>query len=252
MSLSKGRLLVSVVLIVAVISVTFLPDVEASPSATILNTTSSFIDQTSRYFHVVGEVKNIGDVWLQYVTVSAIFRDQNGAVLDSVSFYTLLNRLAPGVSSGFDVFETDTLKSANIKNYSLTVDFSQAQPLPLTLQVTNTSSSMNSLGYLVVVGVVKNNGDMASDFTKVVATFYGVDGRVVDVGFAYTSPTTVQSHSQQSFTLTLQSYPRSLLVAKVGLDTQSIEYASIPETVSPTLVLAATLAIVVFRVRRRE
>ena len=135
LSLSKGRLLVSVILILALMPVT-LPHVTASPSATIQNTTSSYIDQTSQYFHVVGEVKNTGDVWLRYVTVSATFKDQNGVALDTVSFLTLLNRPAPGVSSGFDVFEMDTLKSGRIKSYNLTVEFTETQPLPTTLQIT--------------------------------------------------------------------------------------------------------------------
>jgi hypothetical protein len=253
LSLSKGRLLASVILIVALMLVT-LPHVAASPSATIQNTTSSFIDQKSLYFHVVGEVRNTGDVWLSNVKVSATFRDQSGAVTDTVSRYTLLNRLAPGVSSGFDVFETDTLKSGRIANYSLTVEFSEAQPLPTTLQIANTSSSTNSLGYLEVLGQVKNNGDAISEFTKVVATYYGSDGRVVDVDFTYTDPTTVQPHSQQPFKLTLQSYPRSLLVKSMALDTQSIQYASIPipETTLPMLMLTVTLTLVAFGVRRRN
>jgi hypothetical protein len=227
-----------------------LPHVTASSSATIQNT-SSYVDELG-YLHVVGEVKNTGDVWLHYVRVSATFYGGNGAVVDTSFTYTLLDSLPPGVASGFDVFELDTGKSAMIQNYRLTGDFAVTQPLTTALQIINTSSSKDSLGYLEIVGEVKNNGDTISEYTKVAAIFYGADGKVVDVGYTFTDPTTVQPHSQQSFKLILLSAARSNLVTRWTLDTQSNQYASIPETTWPALMLAAALSLCGFAIRKKK
>jgi hypothetical protein len=124
--------------------------------------------------------------------------------------------------------------------------------LTTALEIINTSSSKNSLNRLEIVGEVKNNGDTISEYTKVVAIFYGADGKVVDVGYTFTDPTTVQPHSQQSFKLTLLSATRSNLATRWALDTQSIQYASIPETTWPALMLAATLTLCGFAMRKKR
>lgn len=90
--------------------------------------------------------------------------------------------------------------------------------MTLALKIVNTSSSKNSLGWLQIVGEVQNNGDTISEYTKITATFYGSDGRVVDVAFTFTDPTTVQPHSQQSFKLTLLSTTRSNAATTWSLD----------------------------------
>lgn len=218
-----------------------LPHVAASPSAVIQND-SNFLDEAG-YYHVVGEVKNTGDVWLQYVRVAATFKDQAGTVVDTSFTYTLLDRLPSGIASGFDLFEFDVGKSANIRSYALALEFQEAQPLTTALEIMNTSSSKNSLGWLQIVGEVKNNGDTISEYTKVVATFYGADGKVVDVGFTYTDPTTVQPHGQQGFKVTLISTTRSNTATTWSLDTQSTQYASIPELTMPLIALAAALTL---------
>jgi integrase len=51
-----------------------LPHVTASSNATIQDTTSSFIDDLG-YFHVVGEVKNTGDVWIGYASAVIFARN---------------------------------------------------------------------------------------------------------------------------------------------------------------------------------
>jgi hypothetical protein len=227
-----------------------LPHVAASPNA-VIQKESAHVDEAG-YYHVVGETKNTGDAWLQYVRIAATFRDENDAVVDTSFTYTLLDRLAPGVASGFDVVELDTAKSAMIRSYTLAIEFQDAQPLTTALQIVNTSSSKDALGWLEIVGEVKNNGDTISEYTKVVVTFYGADSKVVDVSFTYTDPTTVQPHSQQSFKLVLLSVARSNLATSWVLDTQSNQYASVPETTWPALMLAVTIMLVSFGVHKRR
>jgi len=228
-----------------------LPHVAASPSAVIHNNTSNYIDEVG-YLHVVGEAQNTGDVWLQSVRIGATFKNQNGAVVGTSFTYTLLDRLPPGVTSGFDVFEFDKGKSAMIRSYTLAIEFETAEPLTTALEIINTSSSKDSFGFLTIVGEVKNNGDTISEYTEVVAIFYGANGNVVDVGYTFTEPTTVQPRSQQSFKLIPTSDPQSNLATRWVLDTQSNQYASVSETIWPALMLAAALSLCGFAMRKKN
>ena len=232
------------------LAVCLLPRVAASPSAIIQND-SSFIDETG-FFHVVGEVKNTGSDWLDYVRVTASFKDQTGAVLATAFTYTQLRLLPTGVASGFDVEDPDSAGASQVQSYTLSLDYLEALPLTSELEIKNTSSSKNSFGWLQIVGVVSDDGDSISEYTEVTATFYGTDGRVVAVGTTYTDPNTIQPHSQQSFTLTLRSAARSNVTVAWSLDTQSAQYASIPETPLPIILLATALTVTCLTVQKQR
>jgi hypothetical protein len=217
----------------------------------VIQNDSTFIDEAG-YYHIVGEVKNTGDVWLQFVRASATLKDQAGVVVDTSFTYTLLDRLPSNIASGFDIVELDMGKSAQIRSYTLALEYREVTPLTTALEILNTSSSKNSLGWLQIVGEVRNNGDTISEYTKVTATFYGADGKVVDVGYTYTDPSTVQPHSQLGFKLTLLSTTRSSAATTWALDTQSNQYASIPEASWPAVMLIAALSLGCVAVWRRS
>ncbi len=240
--LSAMRYVPVLALLIVSLSLAALPRVAAySPSATIQND-SSFIDDAG-YYHVVGEVNNTGDAWIQYVRISAVFKDQSGTVVDTDYTYTVLNHVPPGAASGFNLVELNTGKSALIRTYYLALSFDVAQFVTVALAVVNTSSSKNSLGWLEVVGEVQNNGDMASNYTKVAATFYGSDGKVVDVVYAYTDPYTVPAHDARGFKITVGSATRSSLVTTWSLTAQSDQYSSVAELPWPAVALLAALSL---------
>ena len=91
-----------------------LKPVQASTSAVIQND-SSYIDSIG-YYHVVGEVLNTGDAWLQYARVTGVFKDAAGQVVDVDFTYTMLSYLEPKSKSPFDLIETDAIKSPPSKH----------------------------------------------------------------------------------------------------------------------------------------
>jgi len=244
----KKKIVLSILLTAIVLLA--LPHAVAAPSAVIQND-STFIDEAG-YYHIVGEVKNTGDVWLQFVRVSATLKDQAGVIVDTSFTYTLLDRLPSNIASGFDIVELDTGKSAQIRGYTLALEYREVTPLTTALEILNTSSSKNSLGWLEIVGEVRNNGDTISEYTKVTATFYGADGKVVDVAFTYTDPHTIPAHGQQSFKLILSSTTRSSLANTWSLDTQSNQYANIPEYPMPIMIAGVALSLAIVTLRRKE
>ncbi len=203
------------------------PSVHAAPNAQIQNNSTSYLDSVG-YLHIVGEVKNIGDQWLNYVKITATLKDQKGVVQDVTFTYTELDRLPPGASSGFDIVELDTVKSAATSTYTLSLAYQQTDPLPASLTVLNVNAAKNSISYYEILGEVKNTGTTASEYTKLAATFYSTDGKVVGVGFTYTDPSTIQPGATKGFKLTFLESQRSSLIKTYAMAAQSHQYIGGP------------------------
>ncbi len=176
----------SVLLLLIVLSFLLFPRPVGAVTSAVIQNDSTFLD-TFQHYHIVGEVKNTGDVWLQSILVTATLKDQTGAIIDIRQASPWLQHLPPQAAIGFDMIEPDPAKSALIQNYTLTLAFQSGQPRSASLEISDLVSSRNSLGWLQVQGIVANVGDSASDNTNVTGTFYGSDGKVVFVTF--TTPT---------------------------------------------------------------
>lgn len=199
--------------------------VAAAPRAVIQHD-AGYVD-ISGFYHVAGEVKNTGNVWLQFIEVSASFKDENGVVVDIKPAPPWLLHLPPNASAGFDAIELNTTLAATIRSYTLTLTYQMSQPMSAKLVITGLTSSKNSFGMFQVQGQVTNTGDSVSENTFVTGTFYGTDGKVVYV--AITSPTqsTIQPGTSQPFTLTVFDSTRVSLIGNYSIAAESLQYTSV-------------------------
>lgn len=174
----KPYILASILVIICVAAV--IPSSHALANSVVQND-SMWIDSAS-YLHIFGEVKNTGDVWLQYVKIVGTLRDSDGGIVDVVFSYTDTMYLPPNDVSPFDIIELDTAKSAKVQSYTLIVEQQEAAPIPQKLVIHNVADSKNSLGWMEVVGEVENQADITSTYTKIVGTFYDESGKVIYTG----------------------------------------------------------------------
>ena len=224
--------------------------IAAAPNAVIQNDTG-YAD-SSGYYHVVGEVKNTGDVWLQSILVSAILKDAQGGTVDVKQGSPWLTQVPPQISVGFDVIEMDLTKSATIRSYALSFTYQTGKPLPALLEIENLTSTKNSVGWLQVQGNVANVGDSASDNTVVTGTFYGSDGRVVSVTFTTLTDSTIPPGTSQPFTLTIVDANRSNLVRTYSVAAEGVEYTSVSELPwQPMIVTGFVLILSLLVLRKR-
>lgn len=212
---------------------------------------SGWLDSAGQY-HITGEVKNTGDVWLIFVRVTATLKDQNGATIDMPFAYPWLVRLPPGVLAGFDIVELDKAKASQVHSYSLNIDWQLGQPLSVKLQVVNVASSKNFFGWLQLTGQVQNTGDSISENTVVAGTFYGSDGKVVYVTLAATNSSSIPPGGEAPFTLSVIGQDRSSLVVSWSLTAESSQYVSVAEfpwQSTLTLLAAVLLTLTVVKTR---
>lgn len=173
------------------------PRVAAVASAVIQND-SMWIDSLG-FAHVTGEVKNTGDVWLRFVKITGTLRDATDAIVDVEFAYTLLSYVPPNEVAPFDMIQTDTAKSARVQSYTLALKFTEIAALSQKLSFLNVADSKDALGMLEAVGEVENHGDIPSTYTRVIATFYDSNGKVIYVGVGYTSPDEIPVGARSGF-----------------------------------------------------
>jgi hypothetical protein len=248
--LASSLFVVSLSLLIPAAFFSIVPPVAAAAGAVVQND-SMWIDPNGE-LHIFGEVKNTGDVWLHYVQITGTLRDASNAIVDVVFTFTKTMYLPPGEVGGFDLSERDTTKSARVQSYSLVVDPNEATPIMQNLAILNAADSKNSNGELEIVGEVQNHGMSTSTYTEIVGTFYDVNGKVVYVGFTFTSPSDVPAGAKYGFKLTVRSDERTNQIARYSLVAESIEYTSVPETPWPGILMVAALTVGVLALRRKK
>jgi len=73
------------------------------------------------------------------------------------------------------------------------------------LQILSHNSFTDSIGYLHVVGEIKNNYPSTATFVTIVGTFYNINNQVVGTQFTYANPSGIGSGQKAPFELILSS-----------------------------------------------
>lgn len=221
--------------------------VHAATNVSILSHTG-YLDSLG-YYHVIGEVQNTGDQAVNFVKITATFYDSNDVVVATEFTYTMVDVILPNRKSPFDIILADAVQSAKVDHYSLTVTFSAASPKPLGLEILSHSSYIDSIGWMHVVGEIKNIGTETANYVKVIATFYDEAGKVVAAEFTFSDPSDIEPGQKAPFEILL-SDERASYAASYELTAESTQYAIVPEFHSVIALLLLTIISITVLVRR--
>jgi hypothetical protein len=130
------------------------------------------------YLHVVGEVQNNTDDYLQFVQIYADFYAQDGTLLDTVTTYTYLDNLPPYTGTCFDVLLPEP-EGWSYYEFEDPVYWTGGSPFA-NLTVFNDSGSYDPYnGEYVIIGEVRNDEDSYVHFVNLVGTLYNDSGLVI-------------------------------------------------------------------------
>jgi len=251
----KIQVLVVVLPLVLVLLIGYVPQAAAGASAVAQND-SGYVEATMSWYHVVGEVKNTGDVWLRWVKVTATLFDSGRGIVDVVFDLTETMYIPPDGVSPFDISEIDAAKSGRVASYTLVVEFQETQTVPVqSLAISNVADSIDPvMGWKEVVGQVTNQGPSVSQFTKIVATFYDANGKVAYVGFDIATPRDLQPSAIGTFKIQVIETSKVPQITRYSLiaESQSSGYTSVPEWPSPMLVAGIVLSLAAVVIRRKR
>jgi len=229
--------------LIGILTLTFATQrVHAAANVNILSHTG-YLDSLG-YYHVVGEVQNTGDQAVNFVKITATFYDSSDVVVSTDLAYTMLDVILPNRKSPFEVILWDAVQSSKVDHYSLTVTYSTTSPKPLGLEILSNSSYIDSIGWMHVVGEIKNIETGTANYVKVIATYYDEAGNVVAAAFTYSDPSDIEPGQKAPFEILL-SDERTPYVVSYKLTAESNQYTLIPEfpSVITTLLLAMAISI---------
>lgn len=233
--------------VVFVVQVSFVSSVKGAAEVHLLSHTG-YVDSFG-YYHVVGEVQNVGDQTVTLVTIFVTFYDSQGIVVDTRFDLAMLNVILVDRKSPFDVVLLDSVQSAIVDHYGVNMTFSTTSPIPAGLEILSTSSQVDAFGRLHILGQIENVGTATANNVKIVATGYDENGLVVAAAYAYTDPEerSLDSGLTASFEIIFPE-ERSPIVSRYEVTCESWQYAAIYELqwwalILMSLVFTSALAI---------
>lgn len=203
----------------------------AGDGVPILSSSQTNTDFGSTY--IVGEVRNDLSHLVEYVQIVGTFYDSSGLLIDTDFTYTDLDYLRPGEISPFRLIISDASVVQRIDNYTLAVNWEPvfADPSDVAaatvLTIEQGEQRINDFGWYEIVGEVVNGGSEATEFVKVVATFYDEAGQVIGTDFTYTDPSDLAAGRSAPFEITESDEDISDDIESVELAAQSNDYFAI-------------------------
>ena len=160
------------------------------------------------YFHIIGEMFNPTDDWLEFVRIVATFYDANGTMIGSDFAYTELDVIPPGDRGVFGLGIDTTTLGGDVASYDLQVQGRTTLNIPYQDLVVEVSNQYEQRGYWHLEGLVRNTGALDCEFVRVVAAFYDSTDNIVGVDFAYSEIDVVGAGSQAPFDLATDDVPQ--------------------------------------------
>jgi len=152
------------------------------------------------YLHIIGEVVNNQDKAIEYVRIVVALYDQSNNILDTDFSFSDVQIIPPYGKSPFDV--TFTGGSSGVANYKLETEGRETNPLPMGLQLGRPRIFTDDLGYVHVVGEVRNKGDTTANYVKVNGILYDSSKNLIGVDFTFTEFSDIYPDQSSSFELT--------------------------------------------------
>ena len=180
------------------------------------------------YLHIIGEVVNNKNQAVQFVKIVASIYDSEKNLVDTSFTYTKIDTIPPYGKSPFDLVFMGG--SEGVVSYNLQVEYSNAEELPMKLEVRKPRMTIDDLGYVHIKGEVANVGDRTAHFVKVVGNIYDSSNKLIGTSFTYSTLSDIYPNGQSPYDLTFLDYVGRPTSFQIYADSQ--EYRMIlPKTV---------------------
>lgn len=182
------------------------PPAEVKEGLVILSH-SSYVDNFG-YFHLVGEVENVGSQNTEMNTVTAMFFDEEGNAIVTAMNYTYLDILIPGQKSPFEIVLS---APPPVANYKLESTWQATTREPYTdLKIQGVTLEREEEGGNLS-GQVNNIGSETVDVIIVAVTLYDSDKKVAGVSFSFAEISPLNPGESSSFTIIIDPQVASVV-----------------------------------------
>lgn len=156
-----------------------------------------FVDSVG-YLHVVGEVQNNSDDYLQFIKVNLNIYSLDGSLLDIVTTYTYIDNLPPYTRTCFDALLPEP-EGWSYYEFEELDYWTDGSPLP-NLTVINDSGSYDpTFGWYEIIGQVRNDSYNRVEYVNPIGTLYNAANDVIGCDFTYVNSTHLEPGEISSF-----------------------------------------------------
>jgi len=177
------------------------------PADTILlglMSSNDYIDDLGNVV-IVGEVRNDSPQNAGQAHVVVTFYDARGEIIQQEETRPLINILKPGQRSPFVL---SIPKPLNLWEWSLRATARPTQQEPRQgLVIRESRAREDKIGFYHVVGKVYNEESRVTHLAQVVVTLYDKWGKIVNAGFGYTDPLTIEVGAAAQFDCSFSYFP---------------------------------------------
>ena len=226
----KNRLFKLILLFFTVLSVNYIQvySIEAQPDSYVsLLSHTGYVD-LSGYYHVVGEVKNLGDFAVHNVVIEVSYFDIDDEFIGDRFDTTMLNIILSGRKSPFDIVLLDESKSNKVESYEINITYSDTNDIGEYIKILNHDSFIDESGIFRINGSIINLGEHTTRNIEIIATYYDNKGNIVAANYVDIDPefNYLNPNQTKEFEILLEE-ERSTLVDKYELTAESSIYALI-------------------------
>ncbi len=181
----------------------------------------------SKYKHLVGLVRNIGNNTADQIIISANFLGEGNISLGNYSKQTDLRALNPNEITPFDILIFDKKNNEKIKNFKADIKYNLTDRKDKKLDIVANNSRLDMTGFFFINGKIKNSGDTHSNNTNVISILYDKNKELVGVWKAQTEPYDIPPSATASFTIPITDKTQSFRISSYTLLTESNNYSEL-------------------------
>jgi hypothetical protein len=177
-----------------------------------------------KYKHLLGLVQNIGNNTVNQVIISARFLDSGNKSIGNFSKQTEITTLNPKEITPFDILIFDKNIYDKIKEYVVNINFNFTKDKDKKLVFISSKSHLDVNGFFFIDGKIKNIGQAYSNNTTVTSVTDNKNNELNGVWKAQTEPYSIPPSLEASFSIPITDKIQSFQISNYTLFAESDKY----------------------------
>jgi hypothetical protein len=176
------------------------------------------------YKHLLGLVENTENKTVNHVIITARFLDSSNKSIGNFSKQTEITTLNPKEISPFDILIFDKNIYDKIKEYVVNINFNFTKNKDKNLVIESNKSHLDVNGFFFIDGKIRNLGQAYSNNTTVTSVTFNKNNELLGVWKAQTEPYSIPPLLEASFSIPITDKIQSFQISNYTLFAESDKF----------------------------
>jgi hypothetical protein len=176
------------------------------------------------YKHLLGLVENTENKTVNHVIITARFLDSSNKSIGNFSKQTEITTLNPKEITPFDILIFDKNIYDKIKEFVVNINFNFTKNKDKNLVIESNKSHLDVNGFFFIDGKIRNLGQAYSNNTTVTSVTFNKNNELLGVWKAQTEPYSIPPLLQASFSIPITDKIQSFQISNYTLFAESDKF----------------------------